>query len=111
MLFKKYLGTTYILHLILPAHIIESSCHHWINPTQLLKLIVHFANGNAYLLDSQMQFLVFKRIIDDIIKSNDFEGTFAYRDNITVDGATQQEHDKNLAKVLAVVQNHNLNVE
>ena len=49
-----------------------------------------------------MPFLIFKRIIDDIIKSNNCEGTFAYLDNITVGGATQQEHDVNLANFLDV---------
>ena len=40
----------------------------------------------------------FQRIVDDIIKSNGCEGTFAYLDNITVGGATQEDHDKNLSK-------------
>ena len=38
----------------------------------------------------------FQRIVDDIIKSNGCEGTFAYLDNITVGGATQN-HDRNLS--------------
>ena len=38
----------------------------------------------------------FQRIVDDIIKSNGCEGTFAYLDNITVGGATQEDHDKSL---------------
>ena len=42
----------------------------------------------------------FQHIIDDIIKSHDCTGTFAYLDNITVGGKTQQEHDDNLAKFL-----------
>ena len=50
----------------------------------------------------------FQRIIDDIIKSNNCEGTFAYLDNITVGGATQQEHDVNLANFLDVAKKHNL---
>ena len=50
----------------------------------------------------------FQRIIDDIIKSNNCKGTFAYLDNITVGGTTQQEHDVNLNRFLAVAKNHNL---
>ena len=38
----------------------------------------------------------FQRIINDIIKSKNCKGTFAYLDNITVGGTTQQEHDENL---------------
>ena len=50
----------------------------------------------------------FQRIVDDIIKSNDCQGTFAYLDNITVGGATQQKHNRNLAKFLAVAKDHSL---
>ena len=50
----------------------------------------------------------FQRIIDDIIKSNNCKGTFAYLDNITVGGTSQQEHDVNLDRFLAVAKNHNL---
>ena len=50
----------------------------------------------------------FQRIVDDIIKSNGCEGTFAYLDNITVSGATQEDHDKNLSKFLSVPETHNL---
>ena len=42
----------------------------------------------------------FQRIVDDIIKSNNCEGTFAYVDNITVGGVTRLEHGRNLAKFL-----------
>ena len=38
----------------------------------------------------------FQRIVDGIIKSNRSEGIFAYLDNITVGGAMQEDHDKNL---------------
>ena len=50
----------------------------------------------------------FQRIVDDIIKSKNCQGAFAYLDNITVGGATQAEHDVNLAKFLAVANEHNL---
>ena len=37
----------------------------------------------------------FQRIIDEIIKSNKCTGTYAYLDDITVGGKTQEEHDAN----------------
>ena len=39
----------------------------------------------------------FQQIVDGIIKSNRSEGIFAYLDNITVGGATQEDHNKNLS--------------
>ena len=52
----------------------------------------------------------FQQIVDDIIKSNGYKGTSAYLhvDNITVGGATQEDHDKNLSKFLSVAKTHNL---
>ena len=50
----------------------------------------------------------FQRIVDDIIEYNGCKGTFAYLDNITVGGATQEDHDKNLSKFLSVSKTHNL---
>ena len=50
----------------------------------------------------------FQRIINNIIKSNGCEGTFAYLDNITVGGTTQEDLDKNLSKFLCVTKTHNL---
>ena len=50
----------------------------------------------------------FQRIVDDIIKNNNCKGTVAYLDNITIGGSTQAEHDANLAKFLAVADEHNL---
>ena len=38
----------------------------------------------------------FQRKIDDFIADNNLKDTFAYMDNITVAGMTQQEHDMNL---------------
>ena len=38
----------------------------------------------------------FQRIVDQIIESNNYEGTYAYLENITVGGADKQEHDSNL---------------
>ena len=46
--------------------------------------------------------------IDEIIKSNKRTGTYAYLDNITVGGKTQEEHDANLEKFLKVAKDCNL---
>ena len=50
----------------------------------------------------------FQRIIDEIIKINKCTGTYAYLDNITVGGKTQEEHDANLEKFLKVAKDCNL---
>ena len=50
----------------------------------------------------------FLRIIDDIIKENDCEATFAYLDNITIYGRNQAEHDPNFKKFFEVAETHNL---
>ena len=34
----------------------------------------------------------FQRIVDDIIRANNCEGTYAYLDNTTIGGSNQQEH-------------------
>ena len=52
--------------------------------------------------------LYFQRILDDIIKSNNYKSTFAYLDNKAVGGTTQQEHDANLNRFLAVPKSLNL---
>ena len=38
----------------------------------------------------------FQRTMDQKIEEHDLSATFAYLDNITVCGETQQEHDRNL---------------
>ena len=50
----------------------------------------------------------FQRIIDEIIKSNKCTGTYAYLDNITVGGKTQEEQEANLEKFLKVAKDCNL---
>ena len=42
----------------------------------------------------------FQRVMDDIIKTNTLKGVFAYLDNVTVVGASQEEHDDNLKKFM-----------
>ena len=50
----------------------------------------------------------FQRIIDEIIKSDKCMGTYAYLDNIIVEGKTQEEYDANLANFLKVAKDCNL---
>jgi len=50
----------------------------------------------------------FRRIMDDIIDSNECQGTFVYLDNITVCGKTKREHDENLKYFLGVGAKFNL---
>ena len=42
----------------------------------------------------------FQRIVNDFIKDNNIEDTFAYMDNIYVCGVNQEEHDQNLKQFL-----------
>ena len=51
---------------------------------------------------------VFQRTINDIIDNNKLKDTFAYFDNITIAGVTQEEHDFNLHRFLEVAKKHNL---
>ena len=51
---------------------------------------------------------VFQRTINDIIDNNKLKDTFAYVDNITIAGVTQEEHDFNLQRFLEVATKHNL---
>jgi len=50
----------------------------------------------------------FQRVMDDIITRENLADTFIYVDNITVCGATQAQHDKNLDRFLAVARKYNL---
>ena len=43
----------------------------------------------------------FQRIMNTIIEEEDLTGTFAYLDDVTVCGVTQEEHDENLQKFLS----------
>jgi len=49
----------------------------------------------------------FQWTMDDLIKSTNCEGTNAYLGNITVGGRTQEEHDRNLNKLLEATRNSN----
>ena len=46
---------------------------------------------------------VFQREMDKLIKNAELKDTFAYLDNITVAGHTQQEHDENVRKLLTTL--------
>jgi len=46
--------------------------------------------------------------VDDLIKKHAFRGTFAYLDNITAGGMTQEEYDCNLGRFLRVAKKSNL---
>ena len=60
--------------------------------TLVSKLMVPSGSGkNSIGLSSAVP--AFQRIMDDILTKNDCKGTFAYVDNITVGGKTQQELD------------------
>ena len=50
----------------------------------------------------------FQRIVDDLIKNNHCEATFAYLDNITICGNSKSEHDANLKHFLKVAKDNNL---
>ena len=50
----------------------------------------------------------FQRVIDQIIDQEKLEGTFAYLDNITVAGESQEEHDENVKKFLDIVEKYSL---
>jgi len=46
--------------------------------------------------------------MDDIIANENLADTFVYVDNITVCGTTQEQHDRNLDKFLAVARRYDL---
>ena len=50
----------------------------------------------------------FQRTIDKIIQDESLEDTFAYIDNVTICGRTQEEPDKNLAAFLEVCEKYNI---
>lgn len=50
----------------------------------------------------------FQRTVDWLIRTENLNGTFAYIDDITVCGKTQEEHDKNLRLFLKAAEKYNL---
>ena len=55
-------------------------------------------NGVAY----------FQRSLNEFIAEEELSETYAYLDNITACGKTQEEHDHNLARFLAAMKKKNL---
>ena len=53
----------------------------------------------------------FQHIINKIIKKNGCKGTFAYLDNVTVAGKTQNEYDPNLKKFLSIAREYNITLD
>ena len=51
----------------------------------------------------------FQRIMDTFIKEKNLTGTYAYLDDVTICGKTQEEHDKNLKKFLETAKRLNIN--
>ena len=51
---------------------------------------------------------IFQREMDNFIKRNNLVGTFAYLDNITVSGKTQEDHDENLRRFMNAARAANL---
>ena len=50
----------------------------------------------------------FQRIMDSLIKEEGLVGTYAYLDDVTICGMTQQEHDDNLNKFLEAAKRRNV---
>ncbi|XP_068240950.1 uncharacterized protein [Palaemon carinicauda] len=50
----------------------------------------------------------FQRVLDEILRKEKVGGTFAYVDNVTVCGETEEEHDQNLRRFLKVAEEYNL---
>ena len=50
----------------------------------------------------------FQRIVDSFIQEEELVGTYAYLDNITICGMTQEEHDANLTKFLEAAKRKNI---
>jgi len=46
--------------------------------------------------------------MDSIIQENHLSGTYAYLDDVTICGKTQEEHDRNVNKFMRVVEQYNL---
>ena len=50
----------------------------------------------------------FQRIMDSVIKEEGLVGTYAYLDDVTICGMTQEEHDDNLNKFLEAAKKRNM---
>lgn len=52
----------------------------------------------------------FQRFIDNIIKTEELQGTYAYLDDVTVCGKNQEEHDINFQRFMKTVEKYNLTI-
>lgn len=52
----------------------------------------------------------FQRVIDKVIAQEKLTGVFSYLDDITVCGQDNNDHDKNLSRLLAALEKHNLKI-
>ena len=50
----------------------------------------------------------FQRVIENFIKPHNLKKVYAYLDDITVTGTTEQEHDQNLERLLKAALSDNL---
>ncbi|MCP4297154.1 MAG: RNA-directed DNA polymerase, partial [Proteobacteria bacterium] len=71
------------------------------------------ADGNLYQF-TRIPFGVtngvsaFQRVISDLIRQNELDQTWAFVDNVTVGGLTQEEHDQNVQRFMDLVTRYNL---
>ena len=86
------------------------SAYHQVPVSSSDKLYTAFEAGGKLYEFCRMLFGVtnvvacFQRKMDDLIARSEFEDTFAYLDNVTTCGMTQEEHDENLAKFCEAAQ-------
>ncbi len=77
------------------------SAYHQVSFKETDKPYTAFQAGDALYQFTRIPFGVmnevacFQRIMADLIASEKLEGTFAYLDNVTTCGKTQEEHDEN----------------
>lgn len=50
----------------------------------------------------------FQRLMNNFIKNHNLKNTYAYLDDLTVGGATAEEHDENLQKFFQAAEDRNL---
>ena len=95
------------------SHFDLTSAYHQIPLHKDEQLFTAFeANGNLYEF-TRVPFgvtngpAIFQREMDNVIREDALNATWAYIDNITVAGMTKEEHDENLQKFREVAKAHN----
>jgi hypothetical protein len=90
------------------------SAYHQIPIAQCDREYTAFEAGGELLQFTRIPFGVtngvsaFQRTMDNLIAKHDLKGTFAYMDNLTVCGKTQEEHDTNLQRFYDIVNTYSL---